>query len=98
MSRFDAGAQVSSLKAPSDSVQREIIFSLRYDDYGPPKHLMTTLTATALPSAVHRNEDDYLAGSPIGWIDTEMAHLGQTIWHLFDMARNIDVDSQMFNN
>ena len=33
-----------------------------------------------------------------GYTDNEACHLGQTIWHMFDMARNIDVDSAMFNN
>ena len=61
--------------------------------------LTTTLTATAYPSGGYNSDAELAAWNPSGgWTNTEMAHLGQTIWHMFDLARNIDVDAEMFNN
>ena len=74
----------------------------------------TTLTATAVPTLLYDCWWNYCQweGSGTAWdsdprharyeledvYDMEMAHLGQTIWHMFDTVRGIDVDSKIITD
>ena len=109
MSRFDASdvasGDVTSVGRDPGTASYLIGSSLRGRDSN--NVLTTTLTATAYPSGGYKTDAALAAWdarpTPAaadggGYTDTEMAHLGQTIWHMFDMARNIDVDAGFFNN
>ena len=86
MSRFDAGEDATAACT-----------SLKFREGSEARLITTTLTATAYPSRTFDSPADY-PDTPEDYTEEESAHLGQTIWHMFDMARNIDVDSAVAPN
>ena len=100
MSRFAAGNRIVDTLAKSTGDVNYHVAGTTGGHQGSGAYVpvVTTLTPAAYPSAQYDTDEDYEARDAIGWSNIEQAHPGQTIWHMFDMARHIDVDSEMFNN
>ena len=94
MSRFSAGERATDAHCAGTTDGYLIGYGLVHQETSHhPDLVTTTLTANAYPTRVYASQADYDAGNAYDTTDEESAHLGQTIWHMFDMARGIDTDS-----
>ena len=88
MSRFDAGDTVNGTDYTRPPA---------WPDGSCAKAYTTTLWAGGWPARFY-DYDGSLMGGDGAPTDMEAAHPAETIWHIFDMARGIDVDSDFFGN
>ena len=86
MSRFDSGNDAFTGGMP-----------VRYTDAECASAYATTLWAGGWP-AERTDPATSAAPTTVSTSNVEAAHPGETIWHMFDMARDIDVDAAFYGN